>query len=188
MQPYGMKRDRDRESAPHSGGSVLPEFLVVGRILAPWGNKGEVKAEVMTDFPERFAPGRQVHIAGTAFAIVAARPHKGHLIIKLDAVDSIDAASKLRGHYIEVPAAMAAPLEQGEYYRFQIVGLEVWTEGGEFLGKVTEVLSTAGNDVFVVRGGRGEVLVPAIDDVVKTVDIAQGRITIEVIPGLIDDQ
>jgi 16S rRNA processing protein RimM len=76
-------------------------------------------------------------------------------------------------------------LGEGEYYHFQILGLEVRTTSGEVLGRVEQIISTGSNDVFVVRGQRGEVLIPSVDDVVKSVDPAGGRIEVEVVEGLL---
>jgi 16S rRNA processing protein RimM len=163
-----------------------PQFLVVGRIVAPWGTGGEVKVEVMTDFPERFTPSREVYLDGSPLAIERARPHQGYLVVKLASIDSIPQAEELRGRYLEIPSTQATPLPPGQYYRFQVIGLEVWTEGGDFLGKVADILLTGSNDVYLVRGRYGEVLVPAIEDVVKVIDLDTGRLIIEAIPGLIE--
>jgi 16S rRNA processing protein RimM len=76
------------------------------------------------------------------------------------------------------------PLKEDEYYLYQIVGLEVWTNEGKFLGCVDEILFTGGNDVYVVRDGDQEVLIPAISDVVKEVDISEGRLTVQLMEGL----
>ena len=156
--------------------------------MAPWGTGGEVKVEVMTDFPERLTPPREVYLDGSPLAIERVRPHKGHLVIKLASVNSIIQAEKLRGRYLEIPSTQATPLPPGQYYRFQIIGLEVWTEGGDFLGKVSDILLTGSNDVYLVRGPHGEVLVPAIEDVVKVIDLDTGRLIIQAIPGLIEPE
>jgi 16S rRNA processing protein RimM len=76
-------------------------------------------------------------------------------------------------------------LEEDEYYEHQIVGLAVWTAGGGYLGKVDEVMSTGSNDVYVVRGEGQEVLIPAIEDVVLEINLAQGRLVVELMEGLI---
>ena len=77
------------------------------------------------------------------------------------------------------------PLEQDEYYEYQIIGLAVWTTGGEYLGTVDEVISTGANDVYVVRGEEREILIPAIEDVVLEINLAQGRMVVELMEGLI---
>ena len=80
---------------------------------------------------------------------------------------------------------MVYSLSEGQYYHSQIIGLEVRTTQGEPLGNITEVLTGKSNDNYVVRGARGEILIPAIEDVVKSIDLNEGRMTIEAIEGLL---
>jgi len=110
---------------------------------------------------------------------------KGKAIIKLISIDSIEQAQRLRGQAIEIHHSQLQPLPEGQYYHFQLIGLEVETTQGELLGKITEILTAESNDIYVVRGNRGEVLIPAIDDVVKSIDLDKGCIIIEPIEGLI---
>ena len=77
------------------------------------------------------------------------------------------------------------PLEEDEYYLYQIVGLAAWTEQGEYLGRVREVLNTGANDVYVIRGPKGDILLPAIDDVVREVDLETGRLAVVLPEGLV---
>ncbi len=162
-----------------------PEFITIGKILAPWGFKGKLKVEVTTDFPQRFAPCSQVYIDSQPVTIESSEWHKGKALIKLDTVNSIEDAQRLRGKLIEVHRSQIYPLPEGQYYHFQLIGLEVWTIQGELLGKITEILSAESNDNYVVRGAGREILIPAIDDVVKSIDLDKGRITVEAIEGLL---
>ena len=161
--------------------------VVVGRVVAPWGAKGEVKVEVMTDFPDRFRPEEEVYIDGSPLTIERCRWHKGTAIVKLATIDSIGAAEEVRGQYMEVPGERLRSLPEDEYYQFQIVGLEVWTTEEEFVGRVSRIIPTGSNDVYLVSREGGEVLVPAIEDIVKSVDLEKGRIVIEVIGGLLPE-
>ncbi len=163
----------------------LPEFIVIGKVLAPRGIKGKLKVEVATDFPQRFAPCSTVYIDRQPVTIDSTEWHKGLAIIKLNTINSIEDAQKLCGKLIEIHHSQLHPLPEGQYYHFQLIGLEVWTTQGELLGNITEVLTAESNDNYVVRGARGEVLIPAIDDVVKSIDLDKGRITIEAIEGLL---
>ncbi len=162
-----------------------PQFLIVGRIIAPRGVKGEVKVEVMTDFPERFSPSEEIYIEGCPVSIEGVRWHNGKMTIKLEHVDTIENAEKMRGRFLEIPLSRAHPLPQGDYYQFQVVGLEVWTSHGEFLGKIEGILPTGSNDVYVVHGHHGELLIPAIEDVVKMIDPDRGRVVVELIDGIV---
>ncbi|MBM3156698.1 MAG: 16S rRNA processing protein RimM [Chloroflexi bacterium] len=167
-------------------GVAPPEFLIVGRILAPWGIKGEVKVEVITDFPELFAPCNLVYLDSRPFEIESCRPHKQFLVLKLASVDSIEAAEKLRECDLTIPRSGLPELPEGQYYTFQLIGLDVVTTGGERLGHIADIMTTAGNDVYIVEGKCGEILIPAIEDVVKSIDLKKGTIVIEAIEGLLD--
>ena len=165
---------------------VPPEFLIVGHILAPWGIHGEIKVEVVTDFPERFASGKVVYLNGYPLEIEKCRPHKQHLLVKLATVDSVEAAEKLRGQDLTIPSTELYCLPDGQYYAFQLIGLKVVTTEGETLGRITDIMSTASNDVYIVEGKRGDILIPSIEDVVKSIDLEKGKIVIEAIEGLLD--
>ena len=110
---------------------------------------------------------------------------KGKAIVKLNTIDSIEDAQKLRGQPIETQRSQIHPLPEGQYYHFQVIGLEVWTIQGEILGNITEVLTADSNDNYVVSGAKGEILIPAIEDVVKAIDLNKGRMVIEPIEGLL---
>ena len=161
------------------------EFITIGTILAPWGSKGELKVEVVTDFPQRFSPSSTVYINRQPMTIVSTKWHKGKTIILLDTTDSVEDAQRLLGQPIEIHHSQLEPLPEGQYYHFQVIGLEVWTTRGEFLGNITDIISSKSNDNYVVSGADGEIIIPAIEDVVKSVDIDKGRITIEAIEGLL---
>ena len=164
------------------------QFIVVGQVVAPWGIKGEVKVEVMTDFPDRFSPQEKVHIDGCPMTIETSRWHRGRAILKLASVDSVEAAQELRGRFLEIPQSKVHHLPNDLCYQFQLIGLEVWTTEGELLGRIDHILPTGSNDVYVVPYGNGELLIPAIEDVVKAVELKNGRIVIEVIKGLLPDK
>ncbi|MBC8264225.1 MAG: 16S rRNA processing protein RimM [Anaerolineales bacterium] len=179
----GMAGSKPGETDNRSG----PRYLVIGRVAKPWGMWGEVKVEVMTDFPDRFSLLRKVYLGPEAvpFALKGFRLHKGAALLKLEGCHDRTTVEKLRGQLVQIPIEEAIPLEQDEYYEHQIVGLAVWTAGGEYLGKVDEVISTGANDVYLVRGEGREVLIPAIEDVVLEINLAQGRMVVELMEGLI---
>jgi 16S rRNA processing protein RimM len=101
-----------------------PHYLVIGRIVAPWGVRGEVKVAIETDFPERFKWLKRVYLGekATSFALEGSRLHKGHALLKLGGCDDHDAAEKLRGQLVQIPVEEAMPLGEDEYYVYQIVG------------------------------------------------------------------
>ncbi|MDI6814947.1 MAG: ribosome maturation factor RimM, partial [Dehalococcoidales bacterium] len=155
------------------------KFITIGQILAPWGIKGKLKVEVVTDFPQRFVPSSKIYINRQPMTIDTTEWHKGKAIIKLNTIDGIEAAQKLRGQVVEIHCSQVYPLPEGQYYHFQIIGLEVWTTQGELLGNITQILTAESNDNYVVSGAKGEILIHAIEDVVKSIDLNKGRIVIE---------
>jgi 16S rRNA processing protein RimM len=147
--------------------------------------KGELKVHVVTDFPDRFTPGRPVYLDNHPLEIETCRTHKQHLVVKLAGIDTRTGAEKLRGSELTIPRADLRPLPDGEYYAFQIIGLDVVTTGGRHVGRIVDLMATGSNDVYVVHGGRGEMLVPATEDVVKSIDVEGRRMVIEAIDGLL---
>ena len=160
-------------------------------MTAPHGVRGEVRINIETDFPERFAP-REVFSArfpeGSGKGLLrleveSARPHKQAMLVKFAGVDTRDAAEALRGAEIVIPREEVRPLPDGSWYIFELEGLEVYTEDGTRLGVLTEVLQGAGNDVYVVQGER-EILLPAIKQVVLDVDRDARRMKVHLLDGL----
>lgn len=163
-----------------------PEFITIAKILAPWGNGGKLKIEVATDFPQRFAPSATVYINQQPATIDSVEWHQGKALIKLKTVDSLKDAEKLQGELIEIHHSQLKPLPEGQYYHFQLTGLEVRTTQGELLGNITRILTAPSNDNYVVNGAQGEILIPAIDDVIKSIDLDKGQLIIEPIEGLLN--
>ena len=203
-----------------------PEHLIVGQVVAPFGVKGTLKVNILTEFPERFRkldtillapftfiePGAAPRAAldpatvrgsvalpvrvvdgqieaikppsaPTPYNIESTQVHKGQFLLKLEGVDGPDEAEALRGCWLLVPREGAKKLPRGSYYIYQIVGLDVYTEAGEHIGKVDDVIVAAANDVYVVKGPgvqepSGELLVPAIKAVVKRMEMKRGRMVI----------
>ncbi len=166
-----------------------PRYLIIGRVIKPHGLRGEVAVEIMTDFPDRFALLDTVYLGEekTPFALKRFRLYKGRALLKLAGCDTREAAEDLRGQLVQIPIEQAMPLGEDEYYIHQVIGLEAWTTKGEFLGRVSEVLSTPANDVFVVQDEKSsrEILIPAIEDVVVKVDLKERKLVIEPMEGLI---
>lgn len=165
-----------------------PPYLAVGRIATAHGIRGEVEVEIHTDFPERFVPGARL-FAGErkrALVIETVRPYKGRLLIKFAEVADRTGAERMRGEWLYVPIEEAWPLGEDEYYEHEIIGLQVWTDEGEYLGVVDHIIYTGANDVYVVQGPRGEILLPAIRDVVLDIDVKAERMTVHLLPGLVE--
>ncbi len=161
-------------------------YRAVGLIERPRGLNGEVKALPLTDFPERFAPGARVFIAGAPRTVERCNWQKGRVYLYLEGVSDHAAAEALRGELIEVPEHERPRTAEAFWYIDEIEGLRVVTVDGEPLGTVREVLQTGANDVYIVdRSGQRDLLVPAVRDVVVSVDLAAGQMIVDLPDGLL---
>jgi 16S rRNA processing protein RimM len=163
-----------------------PEFLAIGRVLRPHGVRGELLLEALTDFPEHLDGVGTIYLGAAAepHPLAGARMHRGRLLIQLEDCVDREAAEAFRGQLVQIWFGDAAPPPPGSYYYHQIVGLAVVTEEGETLGEVTEILETGSNDVYVVNGPSGEILLPALKSVILKVDLEAKRMTVHLIEGL----
>ena len=105
-------------------------------------------------------------------------------MLKLEGINSRSEAESLRDSFLMVPEDMVPPLPEGEYYHFQIIDMQVYTQEREYLGQITQILSTGSNDVYVVSHDGQELLIPALDEVIKEVDVERGMMTVELPEGL----
>jgi len=167
--------------------SPEPSFLVIGVVGKAHGIGGEVRVIPETDQPERFTWLQVVYVGEEEpqpVVVESARVHQNTVLLKLTGYDDRDAAETLRGEWLQVPEAEAIPLEEGEYYLYQIKGLSVVTEEGEALGELVDIIETGANNVFVIQGEQGQLLLPDIDEVILNIDFEIGRITVHLLPGL----
>jgi len=169
--------------------------MVVGRVLRPHGVHGELLVEVLSDAPERFAPGARV-AAGDPEAggplrlleVSGARLHQGRMLLRFAGVVDRDTAEPLRGSLLSIPAEAARELGPDEFWRHQLVGLAVVDSEGRDRGVVSDVLPGAAHDLLQVRRpDGGAVLVPAVAALVQ-VQADAGRIVVEALPGLLDPE
>ncbi len=180
---------------PSGHPSDEPHFLLLGRVLRPHGIRGELRLEILTAYPERIVSGKRVYLGTNPYdpasvsehTVVQARKHQHYLILQLEAITTRNEAELWREHYVMVNMDEAVPLEEGEYYLYQLIGLNVITDEDEMLGTVTDTIETGANNVFVVHGPRGEVLLPDIDECILDIDIDAGTMTVHIMDGLLGD-
>lgn len=176
--------------SPNSGSPDRgePAFLVIGKLRAPHGLRGELLMEVITDFPERLHPGMQLYI-GEEHRPVRLRSRRGHareLLVGFDGFDTPESAGLFRNRLVFVSTAGLPSLPEGEYYHHELIGLNVVSDDDRQIGVVVEILDTAAHDIYVVRpADGGELLIPAIDPVIVEIDLPANRMTIHLLPGLI---
>lgn len=169
-------------------------MLAVGLIVGAHGLRGEVRVELHTDFPERFTPGHVLLLGPELrpIEILTSRPHKNEMLILFEGVDGRTPAEELRGNWLFIPEDNAAELEEGSYWIHDIIGMDAQDTDGRRLGRVVEVLATGANDVYVLKPADGvnqgrDLLLPAIPEVIRSVDVAARLITVALMPGMIDE-
>jgi 16S rRNA processing protein RimM len=162
------------------------QFLAVGTVVRPHGLRGELLINSLTDFPEHLASVEVVYLGDRAepHPLARVRRQRGKFIIQLGDCPDREAAEKYRGQVVQIKAEAAAPLPPGMYYHHQVIGLAAYTEDGEHLGELVEVLETGANDVYVIRGEQGELLLPVIPSVIRGIDIDTRRLTVHLLDGL----
>ena len=157
----------------------------VGVVLGASGLRGAFKVESLTDYPDRFSPGSTLFLKGKPAKVISSRRSKRGLVVKLDLVNDRTQAESLRGTELTVPPDHLKPLPEDSYYFYQIIGIDVWDEDRGYLGKVTDILRTGANDVYVASGPDGaEVLIPALDDVLLEVRPDENRMVVRLPEGL----
>jgi len=172
---------------PTESGGEPP--ILVGVIARAHGLGGEVVVDPYSDAPERFQAGSVLTAAfpsgKTARLVVAStRPFQERLLVRFEGIATRTEAESLHGADLTIARSDVKPLPEGRHYRFELVGLAVKSREGEVLGEVADVFSTGGNDVYVVRGPRGELLLPAIAGVIVEIDTARKTMTVAPPPGL----
>lgn len=172
-----------------SGSLPEPDFLTVARVLRPWGVRGDVKIELLASHPDDLMGAKQVYLgeARTPFDVQSVRAHGGALLLKLAGCETPEQADAFRNQTIAIARADAAPLRANQYFHHQILGLNVFTVEGEPLGQIVEIIETGANDVYVVHGSRGEVLLPARAEIIRHIDLDAGQMTIALLPGLLPE-
>ena len=173
-------------------------FITIGQIINTHGNRGEVKVKPITDDPGLFEEIKKVYAVAEAdekqmeqraprrpLTIETVRYHKKMVLITFMEIADMNQAEVIKGYFLQLPESELKPLPEGRYYIYQLEGLKV-CEGERCYGTLTEVLQPGSNDVYVVRDGQQEILIPALKTVIKKVDLEAGRMEVVLPPGLLD--
>jgi 16S rRNA processing protein RimM len=159
--------------------------VAVGRITRAHGLKGEVAVLVISEVEGRFDEGAVVYLEdGGVLTVDSSRSHGGRLLVKFREVADRIRAEQLAGRVLAVPESASPDLPEGSWWDHQVQGCEVVTESGRSLGVVRDVIHTAANDVWSAVADDGETLIPALKDVVVSVDPGTKRIVVRDVPGL----
>ncbi|KFI01727.1 ribosome maturation factor RimM [Bacillus spizizenii] len=174
---------------------MTKRWFNVGKIVNTHGIKGEVRVISKTDFAEeRYKPGNTLYLfmdgrnEPVEVTVNTHRLHKQFHLLQFKERQSLNEVEKLKNAIIKVPEEDLGELNEGEFYFHEIIGCEVFTEDGELIGKVKEILTPGANDVWVIgRKGKKDALIPYIESVVKYIDVSEKKIEIELMEGLIDE-
>jgi 16S rRNA processing protein RimM len=165
-----------------------PYDILIGWVAGAHGVRGEVRVMPETDYPQRFAQLDQIYLQpkngpGQLYAVTAARAHtgKGQILLRLDGVTDREEAQSLKGAQLLIRESDMLPLEEGRYWEFQLLGLQVLTEEGRELGEIVNILRTGANDVYETPLA----LIPAIDQIIAAVDLQAGTMTVRWVDGLL---
>lgn len=165
------------------------KILEIGKVVNTHGIRGELKIQPWCDDPSIFNELEYIYIDGKKFNITRSRFHKACEIVAVEGINNINEAEILKNKTVTIEREMLGELPEGTYYIADILGLDVKTTDGKYLGIVDNVISTGSNDVYEVkREGKKPLLLPVIDDVIDEVNISGGYINVTLIKGLADDE
>lgn len=156
------------------------DLVEVGRVVGTFGLRGAIKVAPSTDFPERFREGARLSLLSEWYTIADSKWHKGQARLFLEGVSSVEQAQRFVGAVVYASAAERPAPREREYYVADLIGLEVVTDEGKSLGRLDEVIHAPANDVFRV----GDLLIPAVDRFIRSIDLNAKRIVVELLPGM----
>lgn len=168
----------------------MTKYLEIGQIVNTFGIKGMVKVNPFTDDITRFDKLRKVYIKNKnekkEYEIEEVKYHKNMVLIKFKGIENPEQANLLRNTYLMIDRENEEPLQEGTYYIVDMIGLDVYSEEGNLLGKLEDIFNTGSNDIYVVKDELGkQILLPAISDVIKQIDMENKKIIVHLISGLI---
>ena len=168
---------------------MLPN-LEIGQIVNTFGIKGMVKVKPFTDDIKRFDSLKKVYIEKNSnkkeYEIQEVKYHKNMVLIKFKGIENIEQAERLRNSYLTISRDSTEELEEGRYYVVDLLGLEVYTDEQILLGTLEDIFNTGSNDIYVVKNEEGkQILLPAIQDVIKKIDIENKKVIVHLLPGLV---
>ena len=166
-------------------------LLLAGKVERPHGLDGRLRVRSYLESEKSFLRSGTIFLkprkGGTrAFTVSSVRPHKNAFLLTLKELDTLKEAEEYKGAALFIKRDTLVHKENNEYFWVELIGLKVYLETGEYIGTIHQILPTGANDIYVVRDGEKEVLVPAIHDVVKEVNLDDGKIIIAKMEGLLD--
>lgn len=186
-----MSEHREQPQGNPAAHAGEDDLISVARIARPQGNRGEVIADLLTDFPERFARRGKARVkrAGGELLVLELENswlHKGRVVLKFAGYDDINRAEELRDARLVITRDQLVELPEDTYYDFDLIGCEVVTTDGQRLGRVAEVQRYGAAPLLVVRDGEHELLIPLAVSICVEIDVAEKRIVVNPPEGLLD--
>ena len=169
----------------------MEKYLEIGQIVNTFGIKGQVKIVPFTDDITRFDELKEIYVEKKnelkLFQIEQVNYKKNMVILKLKGIETVEEAEKLRNCYLKIDRKDAKKLPKDTYFIVDLLGLDVYTDEGKLLGKVDDKYNAGSSDIYVVKDELGkQILLPAIKDVLKEVDLENQKIIVHLIKGLVD--
>lgn len=169
----------------------MEKYLEIGQIVNTFGIKGQVKIVPFTDDITRFDELKEIYVEKKnelkLFQIEQVNYKKNMVILKLKGIETVEEAEKLRNSYLKIDRKDAKKLPKDTYFIVDLLGLDVYTDEGKLLGKVDDIYNAGSSDIYVVKDELGkQILLPAIKDVLKEVDLENQKIIVHLIKGLVD--
>jgi 16S rRNA processing protein RimM len=170
-----------------------PELIAIGKIVKPFGLRGEVKVLSLSDVPGRFQGLKNVTLEAPSGRTVSAavtrmREERGGFVLGFDALSTPEEAAAFRGGFIKIPRTQSPALPEGQFYESDLIGMTVKDEAGRILGELQDILDTGANHVFAIRKDGREVLMPALRGVVASVDVVSRTMTVRWSQAEADEQ
>lgn len=168
----------------------MQKYFEVGQIVNTFGVKGMLKVKPFTDDANRFEELKKVYICKKEkleeVEIEEVKYHKDMVLLKVKGIDDMDGAEKVKGLYLKIDRKNAKKLPKDTYFIADLLGLEVYSDKEEFLGKVDDIFRTGANDVYVVKDEKGkQLLLPGIPEVIKEIDLEKEKIIVHILKGLV---
>lgn len=168
----------------------MQKYFEVGQIVNTFGVKGMLKVKPFTDDANRFEELKKVYICKKEkleeVEIEEVKYHKDMVLLKVKGIEDMNEAEKVKGLYLKIDRKNAKKLPKNTYFIADLLGLEVYSDTGELLGKVDDIFRTGANDVYVVKNENGkQLLLPGIPDVIKEIDLEKGIIIVHLLKGLV---
>ena len=189
--PHGPIAKLSSKSSKKSNPPDPARLIPLGRVVNTHGVRGEIRL-LPYAFPcQTLAKGLTVFLLEKddevrPYTIVGIRSHRPFVLLKLETIDSLERAETLREKTLAVEESVLPPVQDGEFYYYQVIGLSVRTTAGREIGVISQVFFSGGHDIWVVQEGKKEYLIPVTEEIVRVIDIPGGHVVIEPLDGLLD--